>query len=99
YKNTIFVFVADHGKEVAGAYDMPITYHHTPLIISAPGLNLPSRAYDYPGTQMDIFPTVMGLMNFSYQNNTLGIDLLKEKRLFAFFTADDKIGCTDKEYF
>ena len=99
YKNTIFVFVADHGKSVSGAYDMPITYHHTPLIVCAPGLNLLPRTYDCLGCQMDIFPTVMGLMNYSYVNNTMGIDLLKEKRPFAFFTADDKIGCTDKDYF
>lgn len=99
YKNTIFVFVGDHGMALNWVYDMPITYHHTPLIICAPELNLPPKNFDCLGTQMDIFPTVMGLMNFSYTNYTMGVDLLKEKRPFAFFSADDKIGCTDKEYF
>ena len=41
----------------------------------------------------------MGLMNLSYTNNTMGIDLLKEKRPFIYFTADDKIGCLDREFY
>jgi phosphoglycerol transferase MdoB-like AlkP superfamily enzyme len=99
YNNTLFVFVADHGMAVNPVYDMPITYNHCPLIFFAPGLKLPPKTYDCMASQMDIFPTVMDLLSQSYTNNTMGIDLLKEKRPFAFFTADDKIGCTDKEYF
>ena len=99
YKNTIFVFVADHGCDLSGTYDMPLSYHHSPLIIHSPELIPQPETFDCLGGQMDIFPTLMGLMNIAYENNTMGIDLLKEKRPFIYFTADDKIGCLDKEYF
>jgi len=100
YRNTIFVFVADHGA-VWGAsdYDMPLSYFHTPLIIFAPGLLPEARASDVLGGQVDIFPTVMGILNVNYVNNTFGIDLLREARPAIFFTADDKIGCLNREFF
>lgn len=99
YDNTIFVFVADHGSSLQHTYDMPLSFHHTPLIIFAPGLHLTPKSYNCLGGQIDIFPTLMGLMNKSYVNNTLGIDLLNEERPYIYFTADDKIGCIDKEYY
>jgi phosphoglycerol transferase MdoB-like AlkP superfamily enzyme len=99
YNNTIFVFVADHGANLLHTYDMPLAFHHTPLIIFAPGLHLEPKTYDCMGGQIDIFPTLMGLMNLSYINNTMGIDLLKEKRPYIYFTADDKIGCIDKDFY
>jgi len=60
---------------------MPLSFHHTPLIIHAPGLKLKPRTFNCLGGQIDIFPTVMGLMNLPYTNNTMGIDLLKENKL------------------
>jgi len=100
YENTIFVFVADHGA-VWGAseYDMPLSYFHTPLIIFAPGLLPEPRTFDVIGGQIDIFSTIMGLLQIDYVNNTLGIDLLRDERLAIFFTADDKIGCLNREFF
>ncbi|HEX7343639.1 MAG TPA: LTA synthase family protein, partial [bacterium] len=80
-------------------YDMPLSYFHTPLIIFAPGLLPEARASDVLGGQVDIFPTVMGILNVNYVNNTFGIDLLREARPAIFFTADDKIGCLNREFF
>ena len=99
YKNTLFVFVADHGTNQVNTYEMPLSFHQASLIIYAPGLQLENKSYDCFGGQIDIFPTVMGLMNLPYVNNTMGIDLLKEKRPYIYFTADDKIGCIDKDYY
>jgi len=99
FMNTVFVFVADHGTNQVNTYDMPLTFHHSPLIIFSPGLHLEPKSYDCLGGQIDIFPTLMGLMNLSYVNNTMGIDLLREKRPYIYFTADDKIGCLDKRYY
>lgn len=99
YNNTIFVFAADHGSNYHHTYDMPLTFHRSPLIIFAPGLNLTPKSYDCMAGQIDIFPTIMGLMNLPYTNNTMGIDLLNGKRPFIYFTADDKIGCIDKELY
>ncbi|MBI2968531.1 MAG: sulfatase-like hydrolase/transferase [Bacteroidetes bacterium] len=99
YGSTIFVITADHGSGYPWVYEMPLTYHHIPLIIHAPGLNIKPESLKNPGGQIDIFPTIMGLLNISYSNNTFGTDLLSETRPFIFFTADDKIGCADKDYF
>jgi phosphoglycerol transferase MdoB-like AlkP superfamily enzyme len=99
FNNTIFVFVSDHGLVVGeNPYDLTLSYHHIPFIIHAPGiLSEPKTIHNYI-EQIDLFPTLMGLMDFSYQNNTLGVDILKEPRPFAYFSADNKIGCLNKEW-
>ncbi len=96
FKNTIFVFVADHGQNFDQTYDLSLAYHHTPLIFYSPALISPA-SYSKPGLQIDLFPTLMALLKLPYVNNTLGIDLVKENRPFAFFSADDKLGCLDDE--
>ncbi len=48
---------------------------------------------------MDIFPTLMGILKMPYINSTMGIDLRSEKREFIYFSADDKIGCIDNDYY
>ena len=100
FKNTIFVFVADHGRIMDNnIYDMPLSYNHTPLIIHAPYIFPRAHHFEQVGGQIDIFPTVMGLLNINYINNTMGIDLLKEKRPCMYFCADNKIGCLDQDYY
>ena len=49
-------------------------------------------------SQMDVFPTVMGILNKSYVNNTFGIDLLNEKRPYTYFMGDDKYGVLNHEW-
>jgi len=98
YENTLFVFVADHGAKIKSSiYDVPLDYHHTPLIFYFPPKIIPRKSENLAG-QIDIFPTIMGLLNFSYINNTFGIDLNKEKREFIYFCIDDNIGCIDNEF-
>ena len=78
---------------------MPLSYNHTPLIIHAPYIFPRAHHFEQVGGQIDIFPTVMGLLNINYINNTMGIDLLKEKRPCMYFCADNKIGCLDQDYY
>jgi len=40
----------------------------------------------------------MGILKYKYINNSLGIDLLKEKRKYAIVNDDDKIGIIDSSY-
>lgn len=98
YRNTVFVFVADHGAPIDAVYDIPLTYHHIPFIIYSPSFIKPER-FEQFGEQMDVFPTLMGLLKIPYVNNTFGIDLLKERRPYSYFTSDDRIGVIDKDYF
>jgi phosphoglycerol transferase MdoB-like AlkP superfamily enzyme len=100
FDNTIFVFLADHGSVIgSNIYDMPLTYNHIPLIVYAPKLIKESKSIDEFGGQIDVYPTIMGLLGYSYVNNTAGIDLLNEKRPYMYFSADDKIGCVNDSLF
>jgi len=98
FKNTIFVFIADHGQNFDQTYDMSLSYNHSPMIIYSPEL-VPAAKFEKPGLQIDLFPTVMGYLQIPYINNTLGIDLRNEERQFAYFCTDNKIGCLNDEFF
>lgn len=100
YKNTLFVLLGDHGKIVGSqTYEMPLSYNHIPFIIYSPAFDDAPRWFRQLGGQVDVFPTVMGLLNRSYTNNTFGVDLLKSDRPYMFFSSDDALGCIDHEYF
>jgi len=93
YNNTIFALVGDHGA-ANNDYDVSLAYHHVPIIIYDPTSENPRVIPDMAG-QIDIFPTVMGILGFPYINNTFGIDLMKEKRQMMFFSSDDAYCCID----
>ncbi len=96
YNNTIFIFVGDHGFNLNHTYEMPISYNHIPCIIHQPR-KLQPDTISTPCYQPDIPATVMGLLGYSYTNETFGINILKEKHPFVVFSADDKIGCVDNQ--
>ena len=98
YKNTLFVFLGDHGYAVDGTYDMPLSYHNIPLVLHMPK-KLRADTIHSVGYQPDVTETVAGILNLEFENNTFGINLLKEKHPFVFFTADDKVGCVDNDGF
>ena len=98
FNNTIFVFVADHGAAINAKYDIPLNYFHTPLIIYAPEIFMANEVHEKIGSQIDVYPTIMGLIKQIYVNNTLGIDLLKEERKFTIINDDDKVGILDTDY-
>lgn len=99
FKNTIFVFVADHGAPLDGLYDMSLDYNHSPLLFYAPEILKEPRVYAQMAGQIDAFPSVMGLLHLPYTNNTLGIDLFSESRPYIFFNGDDKYGVIDQDWF
>lgn len=98
YKNTLFVFVADHGFESKSHYDLPYEKHQIPLIFYAPGKGKQQKELSQMGCQMDVFPTIMGYLKLPYVNNTLGINLFEEKRPYVIFTTDDKFAVMDDQY-
>jgi len=100
FNNTVFVFLGDHGKNVgSNSYELPLSYNHIPLIIYSPAFKDAPQRLEQLGGQIDVFPTLMGLLNRSYVNNTLGVDLFKTTRQSMFFSADDGLGCISKDYF
>lgn len=98
YSNTIFVFVGDHGRIIGNnPYGINLPYNQIPLIIYSPLLeNVPQKISKYGG-QIDVLPTVMGILNFEYVNNSLGIDLLKYDRGYTVFSSDVKLATIDNE--
>ncbi|MCE5326720.1 MAG: LTA synthase family protein [Planctomycetaceae bacterium] len=76
FDNTIFVIVADHCASSAGKMAVPIDHHRIPLLIYAPKLVKPQRVSKLAG-QMDVAPTLLGLMNWSYQSKFFGRDVLR----------------------
>lgn len=94
YSNTLFVFLGDHGYWIEATYEMPLSYHNVPFVLHKPNTLKPdtNSSLSY---QPDVLSTVAGILNLEFKNNSFGINLLKEKHPFVFFTADDKIGCVD----
>ena len=51
------------------------------------------------GGQIDITATVMGILRQPYTNNTMGIDILNQKREYIYFVSDTHIGCANDSLF
>jgi phosphoglycerol transferase MdoB-like AlkP superfamily enzyme len=81
YDNTVFVFFGDHNTGMnqtdrySKEYDLNIQLQHVPFIIHAPKVATPIEIKTY-GKLIDLFPTVMSLMNINHTNYTLGRNLL-----------------------
>lgn len=97
FDNTLFVFVADHGAALDTDFSIPLSYFHSPLVFYMPK-HLESIENECIASQMDVFPTVMGILGKSYVNNTFGIDLRKENRKYVYFMGDDKYGVLDGDW-
>ena len=86
FDDTIFVVAADHGARVYGAEQIPLKTYEIPLMIYAPKHITPKRV-DALMTQIDVAPTVLGLLGLPYEAPFFGQDALRaptEHRV-AFF--------------
>jgi phosphoglycerol transferase MdoB-like AlkP superfamily enzyme len=75
FSNTLFVIVADHCHGSAGRTELDVTKYHIPCIIWNPQIIQP-RVYDHLCSQIDVVPTLLGLMNWSYTTRSFGQDVL-----------------------
>ncbi|MBX2930925.1 MAG: sulfatase-like hydrolase/transferase [Chitinophagaceae bacterium] len=110
FHNTIFVFIGDHGVEGNASAMYPSAWttnrlsdEHVPLLFYAPSLLSPKQ-YNKVVSQIDVLPTIAGMIYQPYYNTTLGRDILKPtiKTNGAFIIHHDegKIGwLTDSFYF
>ena len=74
FDNTVFVIVADHQASAAGKTDLPLARYRIPLLIYAPKLFPPARN-ERLIAQIDIAPTLLGLLNWSYTSKFIGHDV------------------------
>lgn len=94
FDNTIFVLLADHGKMVGKAdCELPQSYNHIPFIIHGKDI-APQERTDFAG-QVDVAPTLLGMLGISYTQNNFGINLMKERRPAMFYTADNTVAARD----
>jgi len=75
FDDTVFVVVADHGARVYGQAEIPLRSYEIPLMIYSPGHVAPRRV-DTLMTQIDVAPTVLGLLGLPYEAPFFGQDVL-----------------------
>ncbi len=92
-KNTLFVLVSDHGAPRPTTYDYNLAYNAIDWFVLHD--SIPARIIEEPAIQQDVYPTVMGLLGLPYEANTIGMDLMRQSRRYAFFCNDDHLGCSD----
>lgn len=75
FRDTLVVIVADHGARVYGREDIPLPTYSIPFMIYSPDHVAPG-VIDTPVSQIDVAPTVLGLLDFSYDSTFFGRDAL-----------------------
>jgi phosphoglycerol transferase MdoB-like AlkP superfamily enzyme len=76
FSNTVFIIVADHCASSAGKTELPVNKYHIPLLIYSPG-NIQPGKMDRMMSQIDLGPTLLGLLHFSYSSKFYGYDIFK----------------------
>jgi len=75
FNNTVFVIVADHCASSAGKTQLPLDKYRIPALIYAPDIK--PEKYTKLMSQIDIMPTLFGLLNFDYKSKFFGQDVFK----------------------
>ena len=73
FKNTIFVVIADHCASSAGKDEIDVANYHIPAMIY--GANIKPEKIEKLCSQIDVFPTLFGLLNWNYESNFYGQDV------------------------
>ena len=75
FENTLFVIIADHCASSAGKEDIDVTNYRIPGMIYNPGL-VGNKVITKLSSQIDIMPTVFGLLDWNYKTLGYGHDYL-----------------------
>jgi phosphoglycerol transferase MdoB-like AlkP superfamily enzyme len=76
YDDTVVIIIGDHGARVYGKEDIPVSSYELPLLVYAPKHFKPKQI-DTLTSQIDLAPTILGLLNISYDSVFFGRDILK----------------------
>ncbi len=77
YKDTVFVIVADHCASSAGRAELPVERYHIPLFIYSPA-HIKAKTVSKLSSQIDLAPTLLALLGFSYESHFFGQDILSD---------------------
>ena len=75
FDDTVFVVVADHCGASAGRVGLPVDKYHIPLFIYSPKHLAPEKITTL-SSQIDLGPTLLSLLNFSYDSFFFGKNIL-----------------------
>jgi phosphoglycerol transferase MdoB-like AlkP superfamily enzyme len=75
FDDTLFIIVADHGARVYGREEIPLKTYEIPMLFYSPKHLRPGRI-DTLTTQIDIAPTVLGLLGLPYSAPFFGEDVM-----------------------
>ncbi|MEL1254665.1 sulfatase-like hydrolase/transferase [Flavobacterium sp. DGU38] len=75
FQNTVFVIIADHCASSAGKTQLPLDKYRIPAFIYNPGMK--AAKYNQLMSQIDIMPTLFGLLHFNYKSKFFGQDVFK----------------------
>lgn len=75
FDRTVFVFLADHCAGSAGHEEVPVANYRIPMFVYAPALVTPGE-FDGIASQIDVAPTLLGLLNIDYVSTFFGRNLL-----------------------
>lgn len=90
FKNTVFIFVADHTHGTTGRLEITPEKHHIPCLFYAPFL-LPAQKIDAMVSQIDVMPTLFGILGIPFKNG-VAMNVLKESPNRAFISNFQKLG-------
>lgn len=93
FKDTVFVITADHCADSSGKSQIPINRYHIPLFIYSPA-HIAPRKIERMTAQIDIPPTLLGLLDFSYRSRFFGHDVfaVPPERARAFSSTYQNLG-------
>jgi phosphoglycerol transferase MdoB-like AlkP superfamily enzyme len=77
FKDTVFVITADHCAASAGKAALPVFRYHIPMWVYSPGNIAPGR-FDALMGQVDIAPTLLGMLGMDYDSQFYGIDVFQQ---------------------
>lgn len=97
FPETVFVITADHCASSAGKTSLPLECYHIPALIYSPGFIEPT-VVDKVCSQIDLIPTLLSLMHFSYEAPFYGRNVLDpDFRERAFMATYQDLGYYTKD--
>ena len=91
FDETVFVIVADHQALAAGKSTLPVNCYHIPCMIYAPKL-IESGRSDRLISQIDLPPTLLGMLGVTYQSKFMGRDIFRADRSTVFISTYQLLG-------
>ncbi|NAW51649.1 sulfatase-like hydrolase/transferase [Elizabethkingia argentiflava] len=99
YNNTVFVIVADHCSYTTGKSELSVEGYRIPAMIYSPDGSIPAQHFNTLMSQIDLMPTLWGLLNFSHPDVFLGRDVMKPNYIpRAYIASQQDLGYIKDNY-